>query len=122
MLILEKEIFYVFLQDAGDLALNLKATDTTTSNTTSAADIEAMEVQVEDCDDGDLELLEDIVNEGNWIQSAEQNELPKSIYIAVQVDYNKELTNDNAVAEKIKFCEAQIIMQVAKVSCCVLVI
>jgi hypothetical protein len=30
-----------------------------------------MEVQVEDCDDGDLELLEDIVNEGNWIQSAE---------------------------------------------------
>jgi hypothetical protein len=71
MLILEKEIFYVFLQDAGDLALNLKATDTTTSNTTSAADIEAMEVQVEDCDDGDLELLEDIVNEGNWIQSAE---------------------------------------------------
>ena len=61
----------MFLQDAGDLALNLKATDTTTSNTTSAADIEAMEVQVEDCDDGDLELLEDIVNEGNWIQSAE---------------------------------------------------
>ena len=87
-----------------------------TSDIMSAAEIAAMELQQEDCDNGYADLLEDIANQGNRMQPTEWEALPECVQIAVQVDHNEELTNDNTVLKRVEFREAWIKMWAAKVS------
>jgi hypothetical protein len=66
------------LKDARDSAANQDLTNVT-SDIISAVEIAAMELQEEDCDNGYNELLEDIANQGNWMQPTEWEELPESV-------------------------------------------